>query len=300
MSELAVSDSDLTVLGVRVTHSDRVVWPAAPGAEPVTKADLAAYYAAAAERLLPHVRGRPCAVIRSPEGIEGTRIYQRHPATMRLEHATLHDVGDAEPHLGFDTPEALVEAAQWSVTEFHPWSCAPGKPDTPGRLVFDLDPDPKAQLSSVVAAAREAADRLRALGLTPFLRTTGGKGLHVVVPLIATGPDAASWDQAKAFAKRICDEMAADSPDLYTTSLPKEDRRGRLFLDHLRNARTATAVACYSPRARPGATVAFPLSWDKATDTLRTSDYTIRSVTALLDGPDPWARYDEGAAPLPD
>ena len=283
------------VLGVPITHPAKALWPATESEPPVTKMELAEYFAAAAPLLLAEIAGRPVSLLRCPEGIQGQHFFQRHPApgVDPAIGSTKVDAG-RRPYLQIDTPEGLAAAAQSAALELHPWNCAPGAPGMPGRLVFDLDPDADVPFERVVAAAHEVRQRLEILGLHGFCKTTGGKGLHVTAPL--TGDDG-SWAQAKAFALSVCRSMAADSPGLYTTTLAKRARRGRIFLDYLRNDRTATAVAAYSPRARMGATVSMPIGWRQVVPGLNPAVFTVRTV--LRKRVNPWTDYADAARPLP-
>jgi bifunctional non-homologous end joining protein LigD len=287
------------VLGVTVSHPDKVLWPEAPGG-PVEKLDLVRYIAEAAEWMLPYVKGRPCSTIRTPDGVEGERFFQRHAGRGTSSLITAVKVaGEKEPYLQFDTAEALVAAAQWGTSEFHPWNSMPGKPEVPGRFVFDLDPDEAMPFTRVIAAAKEVRDRLAAVGLESFLKTTGGKGLHVVAPF-TQGRTPVAWPEAKAFARELCVQMAADSPDAYTTNMSKKVRGGRIFLDYLRNDRTSTAVAVLSPRARPGAPVSMPLDWKEAKAGLDPKAFHIRNAAARMRKRDPWKDWEKSATPLRD
>jgi bifunctional non-homologous end joining protein LigD len=286
------------VRGVRLTHPDKAFWPAHGEAGPVTKADLAAYLEAVSERMLAHIRARPCSITRAPDGVGGQQFFQRHVTNGSSPFFTSVDVsGEKEPYLQFDTPEALVAAAQIGALEFHPWNCHPNQPETPGRLVFDLDPAPDVPFNRVIEAAKALKDRLSHLGLESFCKTTGGKGLHVVTPLAKTR-SAPSWAEAKAFAHEVCRQMAADSPELYLVNMAKKLRTGRIFLDYLRNDRTATAVAPYSPRARDGAPVSMPLTWAQVRPGLDPGRFTLRTVPQLTKTSKAWQDYDAAARPF--
>ena len=293
------TSSGSVVIGVSISHPEKALWPVEGDQTAVTKLELARYLEAVSGWMIPHIKGRPCSLVRTPDGIDGKQhFFQRHGGAGTSSLITLVTVfGDRKSYIQIDTPEALIAAAQSGSTEFHPWNCQPGDPEVPGRLVFDLDPAPGVDFQAVIDGAKEVKDRLEALGLVAFCKTTGGKGLHVVTPLSKAKLD---WPTAKAFARDLCARMAADSPDRYLVNMAKAKRTGRIFLDYLRNDRMSTAVAPLSPRARPGAPVSMPLTWGQVRSGLDPHKYTVKTAAALLAKTDAWKDYCEAERPLAD
>ena len=287
------------VMGVTISNPDKPLWPnSADSPEPVSKLELAQYLETVAPWMMAHVEGRPCSIIRTPDGIDGEQFFQRHAGKGASSLISQVEVfGDHKPYIQVDRPEALAALAQSGATEYHPWNCRAHEHETPGRLIFDLDPAPDVTFDDVIAAARDVRDRLEELGLIAFCKTTGGKGLHVVTPL-APPKGELDWPTAKAFARTLCERMAADEADRYVVNMSKAKRGGRIFLDYLRNDRLSTAVAPLSPRARDGATVSFPLNWSQVRVGLDPRRYTIRTAPPLLSKTTAWADYPQAERSL--
>lgn len=276
-----------------VSHPDRVLWPATDVTPAVTKADLAAYYARFAERILAYLGGRPLTILRAPDGVTGQLFMQRHLIRGQSPLiGTVKIAGQAQPYLRVDDAAGLAALAQISVVELHPWGARADAPDVPDRLVFDFDPAEGLGFDAVIRAAVELRERLKQVGLTGFPRVTGGKGMHVVVPLAAPRRGAApGWPEARQFAHLLCAQMAQDGPGEYTTTMAKQAREGKIFLDYLRNDRMATAIGSWSPRVRPGATIACPVAWSAVKPGLDPAGW---HLPALLDAPlprDPWTDF---------
>jgi bifunctional non-homologous end joining protein LigD len=287
------------VLGTTISNPDKELWPAEEGYEGITKLELARYLEDVGPWMLEHLKGRPCSVIRAPDGIHAQKFFQRHAMKGVSKLVTLTKVeGDREAYVQIDSVEALIAMAQLASIEYHPWNCAPFHPPVPGRLVFDLDPAPDVPFTAVVTAARELRQRLEKLGLVAFCKTTGGKGIHVVTPLKAREDDGIGWDEAKTFAQAVCSAMAGDSPDRYLLNMAKKRRTGRIFLDYLRNDRMSTAVAPLSPRLRPGAPVSMPLNWSQVSQQLDPKRFTLRTAAGLLRKSKAWKDYGKAERPI--
>lgn len=285
-----------------LTSPDRVLWPATAKTPAVTKADLLAYFMRYGDRILEQVAGRPLSLLRAPEGITGGLFFQRHalPGQSPLIGAVAI-AGQSRPYMRIDDVAGLAALAQVSAVELHPGGAQANAPADPDRLVFDLDPAEGLAWERVITGALELRDRLTALGLAPFARVTGGKGLHVVVPLKPSKRGGAiGWDDAKSFARLVCALMERDAPDRYTTTMAKRARKGRIFLDYLRNDRLSTAVASWSPRARPGAPVARPVAWSAVRPDLDPAGWTLPALCQGRMSADAWSGYAAAAVPLRD
>jgi bifunctional non-homologous end joining protein LigD len=283
------SDATVSVAGVRLTHPDRVLYPE----QAITKLALARYYEAIADWIVPHVADRPLSLVRCPDGRRAQCFYQKHAGAgvpAEVKRVRIRESGGGfATYLYVDDLPGLVALAQIGVLEVHPWGTRVGHLEKPDRLVLDLDPAPDFPWPQVVEAARDVRALLTDLELVGFLKTTGGKGLHVVVPL----RPAAGWDAVRALAEGIGAELARRAPDRYTINPLKAERRGRIFVDYLRNTRGATAVAAYSPRARAGAPVSTPVGWTELSGETPPAGFTIETVPQRLARlrRDPWAEF---------
>lgn len=280
---------------VRLTHPDRVYWKDAG----VTKEGLAGYYAQVWPFMAPFVVSRPLALLRCPTGSEGQCFFQKH--AWKGHHKailTLDDPNDSseEPILAIDGLDGLIGLVQAAVLEIHPWQAALNDLERPDQIVIDLDPGEGVEWTKVIDAAREVRARLAGASLESFVKTTGGKGLHVVAPL----KPAAGWEDVKAFTKGLAEAMAADSPDRFVATIAKAKRRGRILVDYLRNQRGATAVAPYSTRARAGAPVAMPLDWDELSPAVGPAYFTAANAVVRLANlsSDPWRDFRKAEVPL--
>lgn len=288
------ADDAITFEGVRVTSPDKVLYPE----QGITKRELATYYEAVAPWMLPHLADRPMTLVRCPTGRQKKCFYQRHAGSgvpQQLREVAIP--GFEEPYLYLRDIGGLIALVQMGVLEVHPWNARVDRPDRPDRIVFDLDPGEGMGFPDVVEAAREVRDALGALGLRSFAKTTGGKGVHVVVPIERR----AEWKEAKAFAKAVGDRLSAARPERYLTRVSKAERRRKIYIDYLRNDPTSTAVAPYSTRARVGAPVALPVSWEELVPTLDPGSFTVRTVPEILTrrADDPWAELSSIRQRLP-
>jgi bifunctional non-homologous end joining protein LigD len=280
--------------GVRLTSPDKVLYPE----QGITKRALADYYLAVADVMLPHVAERPITLVRCPTGREKKCFYQRHAGSGVPDELGQVEVQGFEhgAYLYIRDAAGLVAMVQMGVLEVHPWGARIDRPERPDRVVFDLDPGEGLGFPDVVTAALDLRKILAAMGLQTFVKTTGGKGLHVVAPIERQH----DWGSVKGFARAFAERLSAEQPTRFLSKISIEQRKGRIFIDYLRNDPTSTAVAPYSTRARPNAPVATPLAWDELTDSLDPKAFTLLSVPARLAGiGDPWRDMDALKQPLP-
>lgn len=280
---------------VKLTHPDRLYWPE----EGVTKEGLADYYADVWRFVAPFIVGRPLALLRCPNGIHGEKFFQKHAwKGLNPNIVQVHDPKEPpdERLISINDLDGLIGLVQAAVLEIHPWGSTVADWERPDTIIMDLDPGENVSWEAVIAAAEETRARLLDAGLTPFVKTSGGKGLHVVAPL----KPKADWPAVKAFTKSIADAMSADSPDRYVATITKSKRRGKILVDYLRNQRGATAVAAYSTRARPGAAVSMPLGWEELTAAIGPAYYTVENTPTRLASlrSDPWEDFHAAAAAL--
>lgn len=294
---LAMSNADqpaaapATIAGVTLTHPDRVMW----AEQGLTKLGLAEFYQEIADWILPHIVERPLALVRCPSGSEQQCFFQKHAFAGLHESVKRVAVGDDDALAISDLP-GLIALVQSGVLEIHPWGSTLKKPEQPDRLIFDLDPGEGLTFADVIESAREVKARLEAKDFTAFVKTTGGKGLHVVTPL----KPKADWETAKEFCRSLADAMEKDSPARYVATSAKAKRKGRIFVDYLRNSRGATAIAPYSTRARPGAPVATPIEWSELESLTGAGRWTVASLPGRLAHlpRDPWADLTKAAKAL--
>jgi bifunctional non-homologous end joining protein LigD len=292
----ASGEEVVDLLGVRLTHPDRVYYPDLG----FTKLDLALYYVSIADVVLPLLEGRPLTLVRLPDGVGGESFYQKHPGSWTLPQIKRVPVpGETEEHLYVDSVPGLVALAQAGILEIHPWNSRAATLEQPDQVIFDLDPDVALPFSRVAAAARRVRARLGELGLESFVKTTGGKGLHVCVPL---KPER-GWEELEEFTRGVALGLAREEPESFTANMAKTARKGKTYVDYLRNVRGANAVGAYSTRARAGAPVSVPIAWEELDRLSGPADFTVAETPLRVLGfgtsPDPWARYLETKQRIP-
>jgi len=280
--------------GVRLTHPERVLF----SKPKITKADLAAFYGEIADFILPGLVGRPVMLLRCPDGAAGECFFQKH-VTPGFPPA-VHEVNDAASRqrwITIDGLEGLLGLVQMSALEYHVWGCTVSDLEHADRLVFDFDPAPGVTWKRVLEAARDLRAHLSQRGLESFVRTSGGKGLHVVIPL----RPAADWESARAFTHSVAEDLVRAAPERYLSVATKAERRGKIFIDYLRNARGSTAVCSYSLRNRPGAPLATPLGWEELARLAAPDQYRYDNIRKRLKGlrADPWDGIERLTQSLP-
>ncbi len=282
------ADQSAQVAGVSLSHAARVLFPAGGW----TKLDLARYYEQVAEWVLPHLHNRPLTLVRCPQGGAGKCFFQKHvneTTSAAIERVVVPEDAGSSLYMMANNLPALVSLIQMGVLELHTWGAQAGHLDKPDRIIFDLDPAPDLPWARVVEAARRVRAVLEDLGLRSFLKTTGGKGLHLAVPL---KPER-RWPEVKAFTRAIAESLAETLPEQFTANLSKAKRRNKIFIDYLRNASGATAVAAYSTRARPQAPVSTPIRWEELDENLHSDHFNLGNIQQRLERlrADPWADY---------
>jgi bifunctional non-homologous end joining protein LigD len=289
-------EESLIVSGVRVTHPARILYPQ----QGVTKGEIAAYFDRMSTRMLPHIAGRPISLVRCPRGRQDECFFQRHiaPGMPSGMHGITIPGKDRKPYLYVDDKRGLIGAAQLGALELHLWGARVDDIEHPDRMIFDLDPDPDVPFRRVVDAALLLREILQSAGLESFVMLTGGKGLHVLVPLSGRS----GWDEVRDFSRGIAATITAGEPDRYTIKAAKARRRHRIFIDWMRNLRGGTAIAPYSTRARPRCPIAAPLRWDELPRITQAARYDIgnieRRLAALRE--DPWSGIFEIDQDLPE
>ncbi|MFM0327628.1 DNA ligase D [Caballeronia glebae] len=281
--------SSAEIEGVKISHPERVIDKSTGR----TKIDVVEYYASVAEWMLPHLKDRPVSLVRAPDDIGGELFFQKHSAKLAIPHITQHaDIDPGHPPLlTIESSQALVGTAQMGTIELHTWNAVASNIEKPDRMVFDLDPGEGVGWERMIEAAKLTKDLLVELGLTSFCKTSGGKGFHVVVPLAKQ----ASWDVMKDFSQAVAQHMASTLPKLFSAKMGMQNRKGKIFIDYLRNNRGSSTVAAFSLRARPGLGASMPLAWDEVDSVTSGDQWHIGNVRERLDAlkGDPWAGYDK-------
>lgn len=265
--------TDATKTDVTITHPDRVI--SATGS--ITKGQLADYFHGVAELILPHIARRPLSLLRCPSGVDAKCFFQRNPGRglgVDIRTFDFTHNGKQFQYLYIEDEKGLLEAIQMGTIELHPWGATIDAIDYPDRMIFDLDPAPELPFDRVKTAAQDLRERLRRKGLESAVKSTGGKGLHVTVPLAGKN----KWAEVKAFARSVAEEMVVADPDAYLTTMSKAKRPGKIFIDYFRNDYTATAIADYAVRARPGIPVALPVDWKELKSLKSGSQFTMKDV----------------------
>jgi bifunctional non-homologous end joining protein LigD len=277
-----------TVAGVTISHPDRILYPDLK----LTKLDIARYYESLAGWIVPHVAGRPLTLVRCPEGLRGECFFMKHSkvwAPSALRRVRIKEKTKLGEYLIVDDIAGIASLAQMGVLEIHTWNSVFEDVERPNRIVFDLDPGDTVEWPAVVRAARMVRDALAAVKLESWAKTTGGRGLHVVVPLVPH----ADWSQCLEFSRALSERFELAQPELYTTAFAKAGRERTILIDYLRNNRTNTSISAYSTRARQGAPVSVPLAWDELRVSLNPQSFTVLTIPkrlAKLKG-DPWVDY---------
>ena len=263
----------MDVRGIRISHPERIVYPKLD----LSKLDLVHYYDRIAERMLPHVENRPLTLVHCPDGLQKPCNYMRHRRVWGpdvLKRVTIQEKTKVGEYLAVINVEGIIALAQMGIVEVHTWNTTIGDVERPNRLIWDLDPGPDVTWSVVVKSAIAVRDLLRTLGLQSWVKTTGGRGIHVVAPLTPHR----DWGECLAFAKAVAEALMRTNPSLYTISFPKQGREKKILIDYLRNNRTNTSVAAFSARARENATVSMPVSWRQLTPKLKPESFTVLTI----------------------
>lgn len=279
------SGMDVAVRGIRISHPDRLIYPELG----FSKLDLVRYYERVGPAMLPHVADRPLTLVHCPDGLNAPCNYMRHrkvwgPGVLR--RVRIKEKTKVGEYLVIDDIEGIIALAQIGVVEMHTWNSTSHDVERPNRIVWDFDPGPQTAWADVVKSAKAIRRLLDTLGLQSWVKTTGGHGLHVVVPIVPHRP----WDECLDFARSVASALAATNPDLYTIAFAKQGREKKILIDYLRNNRTNTSVAAYSARARTTATVSMPIDWSQLSARLKPERFTVTNTGRKALG-DPWKEY---------